>query len=45
MTLRWLHKADGVKTNAARLLGLSDADGAIVLIGPDRPVQAGSRMH
>ena len=27
------------------VLGLSDADGAIVLIGPDRPVQAGSRMH
>ena len=27
------------------VLGLSDADGAIVLIGPDRPVPAGSRMH
>ncbi|MEM6488035.1 MAG: tRNA-binding protein [Pseudomonadota bacterium] len=26
-------------------LGLADADGAIVLIGPDRPVPAGARMH
>ncbi len=26
-------------------LGLSDADGAIVLLGPDKPVPNGSRMH
>ena len=27
------------------VLGLSDANGDIVLIGPDQPVTAGSRMH
>lgn len=27
------------------VLGLSDAKGAIVLIGPDQPVQNGERMH
>lgn len=27
------------------VLGLSDDDGAIVLIGPDRPVPPGRRMH
>lgn len=27
------------------VLGLSDADGAIVLIGPDQPVPNGGRMH
>lgn len=27
------------------VLGLSDADGHIVLIGPDQPVPNGSRMH
>jgi tRNA-binding protein len=26
-------------------LGLSDADGAVVLIGPERPVPDGARMH
>jgi tRNA-binding protein len=27
------------------VLGLPDADGAVVLIGPDRPVPDGGRMH
>ena len=27
------------------VLGLSDADGGIVLIGPDQPVPIGGRMH
>ena len=27
------------------VLGLSDDDGAIVLVGPDRPVPPGRRMH
>jgi len=27
------------------VLGLSDAEGRIVLLGPDRPVPTGSRMH
>jgi tRNA-binding protein len=27
------------------VLGLSDSDGGIVLIGPDRPVANGERMH
>lgn len=27
------------------VLGFSDADGAIVLIGPERPVPNGERMH
>jgi tRNA-binding protein len=27
------------------VLGVSDADGAIVLLGPDQPVPDGSRMH
>jgi tRNA-binding protein len=27
------------------VLGLSDADGRVVLLGPDRPVPPGHRMH
>ncbi|MFL1460783.1 tRNA-binding protein [Roseococcus sp. DSY-14] len=27
------------------VLGVADADGAVVLVGPDQPVPNGSRMH
>ncbi len=35
----------GPFTSEVLVLGLADADGAVVLIGPDRPVPNGSRMH
>lgn len=35
----------GPFTSEVLVLGVADADGAVVLIGPDTPVPNGSRMH
>ncbi|MQX37946.1 tRNA-binding protein [Roseospira navarrensis] len=38
-------KQIGTFMSECLVLGLSDADGHVVLLGPDRPVPLGARMH
>lgn len=39
------HRQIGKFMSEVLVLGLSDADGGIVLIGPDKPVELGARLH